>query len=342
MKPIVRIAAAVCLPLALAFWFKSSVGAAPEAAALRAKYQRVPVEFPSENPYSETKAQLGKRLFFDTALSGSGTYSCGTCHEPALAWGDGRARAIGETGKTLPFRSPTLIDVWTVPVLGWDGKFADLESVAYAPILNPANMNMPAAEIALPERLAKMPGYSEAFAKAFGDGNITRSRIELALATYQRTITAGEAPFDRWILGNENAIGGAAKRGFALFNGKANCAACHSGPSFTDGSFHDIGTATGDDIGRGRLFTSSPKLQYAFKTPTLREVTHRAPYMHNGSVATLEEVIDLYDKGGIDRPSRADEIKPLKLSAQEKSDLIAFLQTLSASQAVSSNAPLQQ
>jgi len=141
---------------------------------------------------------------------------------------------------------------------------------------------------------------------------------------------SGEAPFDRWIKGDERAISVAAKRGFDLFNGKGHCAACHSGWSFSDSSFHDIGTARGDDIGRGRLFPTSVQLRYAFKTPTLRDVARRAPYMHDGSVATLADVIDLYDKGGIDRPSRAEEIRPLHLTAQEKGDLIAFLQTLTA------------
>ena len=136
---------------------------------------------------------------------------------------------------------------------------------------------------------------------------------------------SGDAPFDRWIKGDEHAIDNAAKRGFDLFNGKAHCAACHTGWAFSDSSFHDIGVARGDDIGRGRLFPTSEKLRYAFKTPTLRDVARRAPYMHDGSVATLSEVIDLYNKGGIDRPSRAEDIKPLGLTAQEKADLIAFL-----------------
>ncbi len=137
--------------------------------------------------------------------------------------------------------------------------------------------------------------------------------------------------FDRWIMGDETAIGVAAKRGFQIFNGKAHCSACHSGPAFTDGSFHDIGTAKKDDLGRGRLFPTSEKLRYAFKTPTLRDVARRGPYMHDGSVATLENVIALYDKGGIDRPSRSQLIKPLSLTADEKEDLMAFLQTLSDS-----------
>ena len=177
-------------------------------------------------------------------------------------------------------------------------------------------------------RLSAVPGYVSAFDAAFGKNGITRDNIELALATYQRTIVATEAPFDRWVNGDETAIDAAAKRGFDLFAGKARCAECHSGPAFTDGSFHDIGTAKGEDIGRGRFFPKSVKLRYAFKTPTLRDVARRAPYMHDGSVPTLEAVIALYDRGGIDRPSRSTKITPLGLSGNEKADLVAFLRTL--------------
>ena len=144
-----------------------------------------------------------------------------------------------------------------------------------------------------------------------------------------RSIHSTQAPFDRWIMGDETAVSTSAKRGFAIFNGKGNCAQCHSGWSFTDGSFHDIGIGKGKDIGRGVFFPTSVKLRYAFKTPTLRNVAERAPYMHDGSVATLEAVIDLYNQGGVDRPSRSELIHPLGLSADEKADLIAFLKTLS-------------
>ena len=145
-----------------------------------------------------------------------------------------------------------------------------------------------------------------------------------------------DAPFDRWLDGKETAISEAAKRGFDLFNGKANCAACHSGWAFTDASFHDIGSARDNDLGRGSLFPTSVALRYAFKTPTLRDVARRAPYMHDGSVPSLDVVIELYNRGGIDRPSRAEEIHPLGLTADEKADLIAFLYTLNGtSQSVS-------
>jgi cytochrome c peroxidase len=205
-----------------------------------------------------------------------------------------------------------LLNVGLVARLGWDGKFPDLESVAFSPITTETNMNL--SETALIDRLSLIPGYRQKFADTFEDGKITRRNIELALATYERLIVSGDAPFDRWVRGDA----------------KAQCAACHSGWAFTDQSFHDIGSAEGDDIGRGRYFPTSVKLRYAFKTPTLRDVVHRGPYMHDGSKPTLEAVIELYNKGGIARPSGSPLIKPLHLTPDEKSDLIAFLNTLSS------------
>jgi cytochrome c peroxidase len=265
-------------------------------------------------------------LFFETALSGSGTRSCASCHNPSLSWGDGLPRGLGETLIPMPTRSPTLLNVAWVPKLGWDGHFQDLEAVAFGPITNPKVMNVTTEEAI--SRLSAIEGYRSAFEAAFGPGEITRRKIELALATFERTIVSGEAPFDRWIAGDDQAISESAKRGFALFNGKGNCVACHSGWSFTDSSFHDIGVARGSDIGRGKLFPTSEKLRFAFKTPTLRDVARRAPYMHDGSVKTLPEVIELYNTGGINRPSRSEDIRPLGLTDDEKADLLAFLKTL--------------
>jgi cytochrome c peroxidase len=284
------------------------------------------IPFPEDNPYSDAKFKLGRFLFFDPILSGSQSRSCASCHNPGLSWADGEPRAIGEGQKALPLRSPTLLNVAWTPKLGWDGHFRNLEAVAMGPITSPGNMNLP--EQVMIERLAAIPGYVDAFDAAFGEGEITARKIELALATFERSIVSTEAPFDRWIAGDETAIGEPAKRGFDLFNSKANCAACHSGWAFTDASFHDIGVAQQGDIGRGRLFPTSVKLQHAFKTPTLRDVARRAPYMHDGSLPTLQAVIDLYDRGGIDRPSLDEEIHPLGLTADEKADLVAFLQTL--------------
>lgn len=314
---------------ALALLIGAGVSVCADARADRSSWReqfRRPTEipFPETNPYSEAKSKLGRTLFFDPILSGSRARSCATCHNPGLSWGDGQARAIGE--KQLPLRSPSLLNVAWIPKLGWDGHFRDLEAVAFGPIQSPANMNMP--EKALIERLSAIQGYLDAFDAAFGKGGITRRKIELALATFQRSIVSGEAPFDRWIKGSQTAIDDSAKRGFDLFVGKAHCVSCHSGWEFTDASFHDIGTASNGDIGRGALFPSSVKLHYAFKTPTLRDVARRAPYMHDGSIKTLEAVIDLYDRGGIERPSRSELIAPLRLTKNEKADLIAFLHTL--------------
>jgi cytochrome c peroxidase len=296
--------------------------------ALKKQYEHpAAIPYPKDNPYGRAKEELGRVLFFDPILSGGRVRSCGTCHNPGLAWGDGEPRAIGENQVRLPLRSPTLLNIAWIPKLGWDGHFRDLESVAMGPITGPANMNLTEEEMI--GRLSAIPGYVTAFDATFGKGGVTRDRIEQALATFQRSIVSADAPFDRWLNGDENAISATAKRGFALFNGKANCAACHTGWAFTDAGFHDIGLAKDDDLGRGRLFPTSVKLQHAFKTPTLRDVARRAPYMHDGSVASLAEVIDLYDRGGIERPSRDNDIRPLNLRDREKADLIAFLNTLS-------------
>lgn len=303
-----------------------SVLAGPDAEDPRRAFQAEPVVFPETNPYSPEKAALGRRLFFDPALSGAGSMSCASCHDPAKGWADNRPRGIGEVGMAMKVRTPTLLHVAVAPILGWDGKFSSLENVTFTPITSPTVMNL--AESVLLQRLRTDAGYKRDFAAAFPKGAITRATIEQALATYQRTIRPGPSAFDRWIAGDDNAIALRARDGFQLFTGKARCAECHSGAAFTDASFHDIGVGQGEDIGRGRYFPTSRMLRYAFKTPTLRDIAIRAPYMHDGSVQTLEAVIDLYDRGGIDRPSRAVDIRPLGLTPSEKADLLAFLKTL--------------
>ena len=316
--------------LVLVLWagVSFSSDAASDRATWREKYHRpAEIPFPEGNPYSEAKFELGRVLFFDPIMSGSETRACATWHNPGLSWSDGLPRAIGEKQTILALRTRTLLNVAWGEQFGWDGHFRNLEVVAFGPLLSPGNINM--QEPQLIARLSAIPGYVEAFYTAFGKGGITRQKIEVALATFERSIVSTEAPFDRWIKGDEHAISEQAKRGFDVFNGKANCATCHSGWAFTDNSFHDVGVARDNDIGRGKLFPKSVKLLHAFKTPTLRDVARRAPYMHDGSVASLDAVIDLYDRGGIARPSRADEIKPLGLTRDEKSDLIAFLNTLS-------------
>jgi cytochrome c peroxidase len=295
--------------------------------AWKAKYHRpTEIPFPKDDPYSDAKSALGRMLFWDPLLSGSRTLSCASCHNPALSWGDGLSRAIGEKNDTLPLRTPTLLNIAWISSLGWTGHFPSLEDVTFGPIASPKNMGLSKDDLI--KRLSEIPGYQSAFQSAFGEGQITPDKVKMALATFERSIVSTEAPFDHWIDGDKNVISESAKRGFDLFNGKARCVSCHSGWNFTDGSFHDVGSAKGDDIGRGKLFPTSIKLHYAFKTPTLRDVARRAPYMHDGSELSLKAVIDLYNKGGIDRPSRAEDVRPLHLTDGEEADLIAFLNTL--------------
>ncbi len=321
----------VLLAAVAAFWLGAARGQeGPKPAGdWRAAYLRQEaVDYPAENPYSDAKAALGAVLFFDPILSGSHGSSCATCHQPALAWADNLSHSAGDRGQAMLLRSPTLLDVAGSIRLGWDGKFPSIEAVTFRAISADANMDLGTQEAV--DRLSANPAYTRRFEAAFGPGPVTARKIELALATYERGIVAGPAPFDDWVAGNEAAVSDQVKRGFALFTGKAGCVGCHSGPAFTDHSFQDIGSASGSDIGRGALFPTSVALRYAFKVPTLRDVAVRAPYMHDGSLPTLADVVDLYDRGGIPRPSRSSQIRPLGLSGDEKHDLVAFLESLTS------------
>jgi cytochrome c peroxidase len=209
----------------------------------------------------------------------------------------------------------------------WDGRLADLEEQALGPIQSPGEMNMPIDK--LMERLGTIPEYKPLFATAFPGEAMSPKTLAKAIATYERTVVSQRAPFDDWIDGNEQAISEEAKRGFTLFNTKAQCSSCHEGWNFTNDGFQDIGLPS-DDVGRGKFMPGVVKMQYAFKTPGLREISRRSPYMHDGSLATLEQVVEHYDRGGVDRPSRSDLVKPLGLTTQEKSDLVVFLKTLTS------------
>jgi cytochrome c peroxidase len=188
-------------------------------------------------------------------------------------------------------------------------------------------MNLPIDQ--LMDRLSEIEEYQALFEVAYPGETMSPELIAKSIATYERTVVSGETPFDAWIEGEDDAISEEAKRGFALFNGAAGCAACHIGWNFTDDSFHDIGLMS-DDIGRGKQLPAVLKMQHAFKTPGLREIARRGPYMHDGSLATLEAVIDHYDRGGVVRPSRSDLMNGLGLSDGDKADLVAFLETLTS------------
>ncbi|WP_291696011.1 cytochrome c peroxidase [Bradyrhizobium sp.] len=302
--------------------------AARGADALKALYRRpASIPFPKDNPYTPEKAALGKRLYFDTRLSLTSAQSCGSCHSPSLGWGDGLAVGVGHGMNKLGRHSPTVVNAAWGDIFMWDGRLATLEDQALGPIQSPGEMNMPLDK--LMARLQTITEYKPMFASVFSQEGMTPKTLAKAIATYERTIVSERAPFDRWIEGDEKAISEEAKRGFVVFNDKAQCAACHEGWNFTNEGFQDIGLPS-DDSGRGQFLPAVIKMQHAFKTPSLREITHRAPYMHDGSLATLEQVVDHYDGGGIDRPSRSDLMKPLGLTPDEKSDLVAFLKTLTS------------
>ncbi|MBX2804411.1 MAG: c-type cytochrome [Hyphomicrobiales bacterium] len=295
--------------------------------ALKQTYKRPGlIPFPADNPYTPKKAALGKKLYFDPRLSSSGTQSCASCHSPAFGWGDGLSIAVGDKMEKLARRSPTIVNAAWGSIFMWDGRVPDLEEQALGPIMSASEMNMPID--ALLVRLSSIPGYRSLFAEAFPEYGVSVQAIKQALATYQRTIVSGWAPFDAWIEGDEMAIPEEAKRGFVVFNTKAKCSSCHAGWNFTDDSFHDIGLPS-PDMGRGKFLPTIVKMQHAFKTPGLREITSRAPYMHDGSIDTLSKVVEHYDDGGINRESRSDLIGPLGLTEAEKSDLVAFLKSLS-------------
>ena len=266
-------------------------------------------------------------MFFDPRLSGSGTHSCASCHNPGLGWRDGLPVGVGHDAQALPHATSTIIDLAWGTLMMWDGSKESLEDQATHPIETAGEMNMPLPRLAA--RLAALPAYRRLFQAAFGHDDVTAPKVAQALATFERTLVSNEAPFDQWIRGNPRAIGEDAKRGFALFNGRANCSACHSGWRFTDDGFHDIGLA-GNDLGRGAIVPDEPTLERAFKTPTLRNVDARSPYMHDGSIRTLSEVVAHYDTGFIERPSLAPEMHRLGLTAVETSDIIAFLHTLTS------------
>jgi cytochrome c peroxidase len=223
-----------------------------------------------------------------------------------------------------------LNQAWVHPYF-WDGRAQSLEEQAKGPIQNPKEMNLSLDELV--RRIDAVGDYRDLFQKIFPDKQVSADNIAKAIATFERTVVASYAPFDAWLDGDETAMSDSAKRGFALFNGKAQCSGCHSGWNFTDNKFHDIGT-TSTDIGRGKYEPDNIKAQYAFKTPSLRDTGQRAPYMHDGSMATLGDVVTHYLSGGIDRPSRSNEMHQISLEPAEIDDIVAFLKSLTGSKQV--------
>jgi cytochrome c peroxidase len=285
---------------------------------------------PPDNPLTPDKVALGARLFADARLSGKGNRSCASCHRLEMQFTDGRQRALALSGKPLRRNTPSLWNLAWGRHFFWDGRAPSLEAQVQMPIEEPREMGGDWAEI-LP-RLGNDADLVARFRLVFPEEPaISQATVLKALASYVRSLVSPPTRFDAWIEGDGEALHPAEVRGFRLFIGKAACVLCHVGWRFTDDRFHDIGLP-GKDRGRGALPGGTPGLM-AFKTPSLRELLHTAPYMHDGSLATLEAVIRHYTGGFLARPSLATNInRKLRLSASETSDLIAFLRTLSSEQ----------
>lgn len=323
-------------------------------------------EIPSNNPVTVEKVALGKDLYNDKRLSADGTVSCASCHDPRLGFGDGLPIAKGIRGLLGTRNSPTVLNAVYYTTFFWDGRVASLEEQSKQPFINPVEAGLPSLDKAV-EVVRGDPKYAEQFQKIFGveAGQITIEHIVQAIATFERTLISANSPFDRWHFGkDEAAVSALAKEGFEVFKGKGRCQTCHATSEtyalFTDNKFHNLGVGfhrikprlkkvvneyrkakregksvdelvlTKEDLSELGRFAVTLQIKEigAFKTPTLRNVAITAPYMHDGSVATLEEVVDLYDKGGEPNPFLDGGIRSLNLSDREKKGLVEFMKSL--------------
>ena len=264
---------------------------------------------PEENPITPAKIELGRCLFHDRRLSRDQSVSCASCHDPERAFSDDRPVAVGVFGRRGKRNVPAIINRGYGRAFFWDGHVDNLEEQVVQPILNPKEMDLTLAE-------------------ASARVGLTPDEIANALATYVRSILSGGSPFDRFVNGDRDALTTKEQLGMQVFRGKGNCTACHAGPNFTDEKLHNTGVAWREGGRRGRLADTGGG-RGDFKTPTLREVARTGPYMHDGSLQTLEDVVDFYSDGGRKNPYLDPELRPLKLNDDEKTALAAFLQSLS-------------
>jgi cytochrome c peroxidase len=298
------------------------------------------VEHPADNPHSTEKETLGKTLFFDPRLSGSGQIACASCHDPDLGWADGRTTSFGHSRKQLARNSPTIRNTAFQQRLFWDGRAESLEDQTRQVLLNPDEMRSgPEHVVAL---LEKEPGYQELWQKAFGAEPVSIDLAAQALACFERTVVGGTSRFDSFMKGGAAALTDEALLGMDLFRREARCINCHNGPAFSDGGFHDLGLSNYgrpfEDIGRGRI-TNDPADTGKFRTPSLRDATATLPLMHNG-LFELQVALTLYNAGmpkPVRRENQADDprfpvksplLKPLGLNKQDLADLTAFLTSL--------------
>jgi cytochrome c peroxidase len=322
---------------------------------------------PKDNPVTSAKVELGRQLFFDKRLSADSSISCATCHDPALAFTDGKKVAEGINRQPGARNSPTLFNAMFNSGQFWDGRADTLEAQAIQPLLNPVEMGNESYEAVI-RRLESVPEYVERFKEVFGSG-VTIEGVGKAIASFERTLVSGDSPYDRFVAGDRDALTDAAKRGFILFRTKGRCAICHSFnasfPFFTDQNYRNTGVAANSSafeplarealqalrsgssrdklagFGKrsgaaelGRFLITGNSLDIgAFRTPSLRDVELTAPYFHDGSARALTDVLKFYTRGGNDNPMRDWELQPLDLDDLEQQDIIEFLKSLTSDHA---------
>jgi len=288
----------------------------------------LPINWPADNPYTVEKAELGKLLYFDKRLSADNTVSCATCHDPKRGYTDALPVSSGIKGQKGGRSAPTVINRAYSLNQFWDGRAASLEDQAVGPIQNPIEMGE--THVNVVAKLRGIKGYRALFAKCFGTEDFTIDHVGKAIATFERTVLSGNSAYDRFKAGNKQALTADQQHGLDIYINKAKCDQCHEGINFTTNAYHNLGVGMdkpNPDEGRSAV-TKNPKDYGAFKTPTLRDIARTAPYMHDGSLKTLEEVVDFYDKGGIPNKNLDPSMKKLNLTAKEKQDLVAFLRSL--------------
>ena len=284
---------------------------------------------PKDNPLTIEKIKLGRKLFFDERLSVDGTISCASCHNPLLGFADGRSVAVGIEGLEGNRSTPAIINRVFSQKQFWDGRVNSLEEQLLVPIQNPIEMNNSLENVI--KTLNADESMRNEFQKVFGT-DVTVEGLQKAIASFERTLLSGDSPFDKYLSGDTSALSKSARKGFELFKSeKVNCIICHKGSNFTDELFHNSGVGMdleNPDLGRF-LETKNDTDRGRFKTPTLRDIARTSPYMHNGSLRSLREVVDFYNQGGIANENLSVHIKPLHLSEDEKENLIEFLRSLS-------------
>lgn len=281
------------------------------------------------------RVRLGRWLYYDARLSADGTISCASCHKPENGFSEPTPVSTGIQGQKGGRKAPSFVNqAWTLyPHFFWDGRAASLEEQALGPIANPIEMGN--THEAMVAALCQIQAYTAYFEEAFGSDEITKERVAKAIADYERTRMSGNSPWDRWRKAkDETAVSADVKRGDELFFGKAECNQCHLGQNFTDSLFHNLGIGWDEKAKKfkdeGRVVVSKKKEDSgAFKTPSLREVAKRAPYMHDGSIATLREVVLHYNKGGNRNPYLSPKLKKLSLTDAEVDALVKLMQALS-------------